>query len=296
MCQFFSFSNRICRTAILLVAALVLSSSSAFAMAHYRVWYFDDVYESFNEGDVSDGTTKLTPTSWACGLKFDNPSYYRWVNGYGSTMSSGNLSKDVYVWMPLPGCPENEPLIEYHDGSHTFAHPPGASYMEISTHDGVYWIDEDGGWPSCHPCNAFDDFQYVFNPIDWDIFENSVATLKTLLLNTRGQTRLAAPIAQARSSVSHLTVTFTATIQARRRTPLADREATVRSLEDAAARLLVSAEQRLSVCGDAAKTNQFPEAYAACDGATLDVQAARSAAIAAQHFMGIGTRLSAGGH
>jgi hypothetical protein len=264
-------------------------------MAHYRVWYFDDVYESFNEGDVSDGTTKLTPTSWACGLKFDNPSYYRWVDGYGSTMSSGNFSKDVHVWMPLPGCPENEPLIEYHDGSHTFNHPPGASYMEISTHDGVYWIDEEGGWPSCHACNAFDDFQYFFNPVDWGLVENSVSTLKSLLLNTRGQTRLATPIAQARSSVSQLTVTYTFTVQSRRRTPLADREATVRSLEDAAARLLASAAERMAACGSAAKTNQFPEAYAACDRAILDVQAARSLATTAQHFMGIGSRLSAGG-
>jgi hypothetical protein len=265
-------------------------------MAHYRVWYFDDVYESFNEGDVSDGTTKLTPTSWACGLRFDNPSYYRWVDGYGSTMSSGNLSKDVHVWMPLPGCPQNEPLIEYHDGSHTFAHPPGASYMEISTHDGVYWIDEEGGWPSCNPCNAFDDFQYVFNPVDWDIFESSVATLKTLLLNTRVQARLATPIAQARADVSHLTMTFTATVQARRRTPLADREATVRSLEDAAARLLASAQKRLSVCSDAAKAYQFADAYAACDRASLDLQSARSLSTTAQYFMGLSNRLGAGGH
>ena len=42
------------------IAALALgitagSSSRAFANIHYRVWYFDAVYETYQTGDITDG-------------------------------------------------------------------------------------------------------------------------------------------------------------------------------------------------------------------------------------------------
>ena len=72
-------------------------------MADYRVWYFDDNFNTYNEGDVTDGLTKLIPPAWACGILFYDPSYYRWVNSNGNNIGDGNFNKDVRVWLGQAG-------------------------------------------------------------------------------------------------------------------------------------------------------------------------------------------------
>ena len=77
---------------LLAVAAVAVFSTAAQASADYRVWYFDDNFNTFNAGDVSDGFTKLVPPAWACGIVFDDPSYYRWVDSYGVNVGDGNFN------------------------------------------------------------------------------------------------------------------------------------------------------------------------------------------------------------
>ena len=133
-----------------LCVALLFTATTPFvakcAFADYRVWYFDDVYETFQLGDVTDGTTLLgPPPPWACGVRFIDPQYYRWVDGYFNTMSSADFYKDVTVWMPLGGGCPGGPTIEYTDGSQSFPHPAGASHMEITSPNPLHV--GGCGWP-----------------------------------------------------------------------------------------------------------------------------------------------------
>ena len=92
---------------LLTVMAVAGVSATAQASAHHRVWYFDDNFNTYNAGDVTDGWTKLVPPAWACGILFYDPSYYRWVNSDGVTIDDGNFNKNVRVWMGKPGCSES---------------------------------------------------------------------------------------------------------------------------------------------------------------------------------------------
>ncbi len=124
----------------------------------------------------------LTPPSWACGRKFTNPSSYRHLNTYHGTLDSDDFWKDVYVWIPKPGCPyTSEAVVEHTDGNQTFPPPVGAIAIEISTNYSSQWVNEDGGWPFFH--NHSRSSGFTLEIPKWDRIIGEIAILKLAIVN-----------------------------------------------------------------------------------------------------------------
>ena len=240
-------------------------STAAHASADYRVWYFDDNFNTYNAGDVTDGWTKLVPPDWACGILFYDPSYYRWVNSDGNNIDDGNFNKDVRVWMGKPGCSESLG-IEYSDNSQSFPHESGGSYMEISTNYGFSWINDEGGWPSCGACVGPDELTYFPDRIDWaHIVASEFKTVRPSLLDSRLRSHSVKAIGQLGQHVAALLPALRAQVISRRTARfLADLEKPVRALEDAALSNLDYAARSVSSCLSQAQLGRFADAYAAC--------------------------------
>lgn len=270
----------ICGVFALLLAVLPVSAS---ASAHYRVWYFDTNFGIFQEGDISDGSTKLNPPGYACGMRFNDPAYYRWINSTGSNIADGNFNKDVVVWFPKPGCPQtSDVLIEYTDGSVTFPHQLGGSYMEITTNYGVRWVDEDGEVPSCN-CTGPSNFKY-FMPYDTGTRLDGIFTLKTALLLPDLQPYTVGNIVALEDDLETLATELQKQVKERRRSDLGDLEASVRSLEDNARRRLAEAAEDLEACRAEASQTSFVEAYVNCDLGAENISAAASLLDTAQYL------------
>jgi len=253
------------RLCLLTVLAVSGFSSAAHASAEYRVWYFDDNFNTYNEGDVTDGWTKLVPPDWACGILFYDPSYYRWVNSDGVNIEDGNFNKDVRVWLGKAGCSESLE-IEYSDNSGSFPHEIGGSYMEINTNYGYSWINDEGGWPTCGDCVGPDELTYFPDHIDWaHVIASEFKTVKPSLLDLRLRSRSVRAIDQLGKDVAALLPALRAQIVRRRAAYLlADLEPSVRALEDAALANLDDASRFVSSCLAQAKLGRFADAYAAC--------------------------------
>jgi hypothetical protein len=253
---------RVCLLTVLAVAGV---STAAHASAHYRVWYFDDNFNTYNEGDVTDGWTKLVPPAWACGILFYDPSYYRWVNSDGNNIGDGNFNKDVRVWTGKPGCSESLG-IEYSDNSQSFPHQVGGSYMEITTNYGFSWIDDEGGWPSCGACVGPDELTYFPDRVDWaHIVASEFLTVKPSLLDSRLRSRSVKAIGQLGQHVAELFPALQAQVMKRRATYLlGDLETPVRALENAALSNLYYSLRMVSTCMSQAQLGRFSDAYAAC--------------------------------
>ncbi len=135
---------------------LALSTYSTTSLADYYVWYDN---ENRQEQQLYSGNTLLEAPDWACARKFTMPSYYRHLDTYHNTLNSADFWKDIYVWIPKPGCPyTSEAFIEYTDSSQSFTPPIGAIGIEISTNYSSRWVDENGGWPHCNDCQGSLDF------------------------------------------------------------------------------------------------------------------------------------------
>ena len=253
------------RLCLLTVIAVLGVSTAARASADYRVWYFDDNFNTYNEGDVTDGWTKLVPPAWACGILFYDPSYFRWVNSDGNNIGDGNFNKDVRVWTGKPGCSESLG-IEYSDNSQSFPHQLGGSYMEISTNYGFSWINDAGGWPSCGACVGPDELTYFPDRVDWaHIVASEFMTVKPSLLDSRLRSRSVKAIGQLGQHVSALLPALYAQILSRRSAHvLGDLETQVRALEDASLYNVYYAMRWVSSCQSQAQLGRFADAYVSC--------------------------------
>ncbi len=157
---------------------LVLGTYSTTSLADYYVWYDN---ENRQEQQLYSGNTLLEAPDWACARKFTTPSYYRHLDTYHNTMDSADFWKDIYVWIPKPGCPyTSEAFIEYIDGSQSFTPPIGAIGIEISTENSSRWVDENGGWPYCHDCQGSLDF--ADSSHGWGQIFSELAILKSAIL------------------------------------------------------------------------------------------------------------------
>ncbi|HSX61564.1 MAG TPA: hypothetical protein VLF18_15290 [Tahibacter sp.] len=248
------------------------------AHADYRVWYFDD--DGFHqEGDISAGSgPALVRPGWACGRRFSSPDYYRWVDGYGNTMSSANFNEDVHVWVPGNGCPHNSLTIEYRDHSQTFAPPLGASYMEISTHAGGGWINAQGKIPAC---NCLPNFPIKLHA-NWNLVPSISASLRADLADPRRQSLILPALRDLQTQVGDLNASLADRVALRRRTPLSDREASVQATENAALGALASASRDAAQCVAAAANRQYTTAYVACGRAESGIAVASRLADAIQ--------------
>jgi len=268
---------------LLAVAAVTVLSTAAHASAHYRVWYFDDNYNIFNAGDVTDGLTKLVPPAWACGIVFDDPSNYRWVDDYGINIDDGNFNKDVRVWIGKPGCSESL-AIECADGSQSFPNVLGGGYMEITTNYGLHWIDNNGSYPSCVGCVGADDLVYFPDDVDWaQIVVSTFKTVDASLLDSRLRPRALDAVRRLTKQVAALLPALQEQVASRRRDHLlGDLEGSVRPLEDAAIGRIYTAGRLLSACSSPVQLGKMTAAFVLCEVAGDQVDAADSLIRSAQ--------------
>ena len=256
------------RRAAIVLAAMILgvlagSARSASAMAHYKIWYFDDNNDFYQEGDVSVGGAKMNPPAWACTLRFYGPAYYRWVDGTEQTISSEDLYQDVRVKLPRPGCPENDVVFTLLDGT-VIPYQIGASYLEISTHGAINWLDASGSNHACgFACVAPVGFKYLKFNFSGNAILDGIAGAQGTMFQFRSQSRVPDVVAGLRRQLSQLGVEIQDQIAIRRRTALGDREAPVRALEDAALQNLAAAGRKLLDSESRAREWHFEDASAA---------------------------------
>ena len=272
-------------TGLLVLVVTATSSVSAFANVHYRVWFFDDMYEIYEEGDITQGTAPLlTPPWWACGLRLYDPQQYRWVDSYGGTIDVAvNATKNITVWVSKPGCPQGFTIVH---GNQTLSYEPGpedpgASYLEIAIPDfskyGIRWVDENGEWPICGDCAVADAVTSL--PRDSDSIGGNLSAFATVagsLLNPRTQPGVLPAIAGLTAELERHQLAYASDVAARRRYPLGEYEGWIRALEDAALRGLADARRQLDSCIALAAQGRFGDAFIACTAGGESLEATKS--------------------
>lgn len=258
----------------LMFSLLLLSSTPAFA--DYRAWYAPwDYGGDFQPGDISEDTTKMVPPSNACGFRITLPSYYRWTNDEDGTLSDGNLSKDVIIWIDNPGAGCSRSFsTRYYDDSHTFSPPGGIGVsIEISTNYSAYWVNDNGYYLfTCGGCVGPDD-EVAGPPQDiWaHLIIGGFKSLSGAVIDPRRQTHASASVAALVRETADLQPRLQARIAERRKTPLSVLEKSVRSLEDAAVQALAAARASGASCERFTSAGHFAEAFSACVAAERGV-------------------------
>lgn len=266
---------RVVMIAMLILAALASTPARASSMVQYKIWYFDDNFDWFEEGDVSVGNVKLDPPAWACAIRFYDPSYYQFVDTYENMIESADFFQDVRVYLPNPGCPESEVVIKLVDGT-LIPYEIGASYLEISTFGAFNWLDADGSNHACgFACVGADSLTYF--PADHEIvgLRSSIDSVQGTLFVPWLQTVVPTSIAALYDRTRQLENETRKQVSARRRYDLGERESSVRALEDAAIRKLVEAGRKLEESGRLALGWRMPEAFVAAETGSDGVAAAQ---------------------
>ena len=254
------------------LSAVVFSSTPAFAS--YRAWYahWDNV-GSFAPGDLSEDNTKLDPPVGVCGLRVKTPNTYAWVNDDMVPIASGNLSKDVIMWLDRDGC--SRPFsVRYSDDSHTFLPVVGAVSIELYNSDGAYWVNDNGYYYfTCGNCVAVDD-KVVYPPDDvWSLpAASAFKAVSASVVDPRRQPAAVIAIASLAFQLSALKTAVATRIVNRRRAALGGLEASVRSLEDAGTKALAAASDSANRCQTLAKQGAYTKAQLACTTAGQQVE------------------------
>ncbi|HJU39871.1 MAG TPA: hypothetical protein VJ724_09885 [Tahibacter sp.] len=223
-------------------ALLALAASAANATAEYKVWHYvsPDTLLDVQPGDITAGNVKLTPPAFACGIRFNMPAYWDWSD----TTGNGNFNKDVFVWIPKAGCPyPNDIVVEYTDHSQTFAYKVGNEYRSIFTNYGKNWVNAQGKVP---PCNCIPNFPYKISAAKWESLAPDFDRLKADVRNPAQPARAQILARTMLATLSSLATEAAGRVELRRRTPLSDREAAVRALEDGALRKLATAQAHMN--------------------------------------------------
>lgn len=249
-----SLTRTIFTWGLLMVAGLAVPAHAA--AAEYRIWYYDDDFNTYNAGDVSVSWVKLVPPSWACSLKIYWPDHYEWVGDYANTIASGDLNQHVVVSLPRPNCPvdgaatdENGGIV-VREGNTEIPFAVGTHYLNISGNDDMAfnWLDENG---SNHACG----FGCATAPVGFKYLKATYSPLHDLGRTfDRQETMLLLPAVQTvreaaarmKTTLAGLDAEVRAQIAVRRRSKLGDRETAVRALEDAALASLGDAGRRLT--------------------------------------------------
>lgn len=256
----------------LLSCALAMLIPQAYA--DYKVWYYDD-NAWFEYGDLSAGNVKMVPPSWACGRRFFDPSYYRWVGEYSNTIAADDFWENVHVWLPLDDdCPHEQILIEDQDGGESYPAPLGTHYMEISTNYGGYWIDKDGGWPACN-CSIPTTLKLLASNIDWSVFAEIMNDVQVALSPTQPERSAQALLDDAQRRLEPLARELSKVIAERRRQSFGELESTVGALEDHALAEMQGATVGLETCQRYASASRKANALVACSGAGESARAAQ---------------------
>jgi hypothetical protein len=234
---------------------LSLAATGANAMAEYKVWHYvsPDTLLDVAPGDITLGNSKLTPPAFACGMRINLPAYWDWSD----TSGNGNFSKDVFVWIPKAGCPyPNDIVVEYTDHSQTFSYKVGNEYRSIFTNYGKNWVNAQGKVPSC---GCVPNFPYKISGAKWASLDPDFDRLKADLRNPAQPTRALVETRTLLATLSSLATEAAGRVELRRRTNLPDREAAVRSLEDAALRKLAVAQAHMNTAMDRLSAGLFDD-------------------------------------
>lgn len=259
----------------LAAVALLATAGAHSAMVEHQVWYDDDIFFTYDYGDVSSGfSTPLVPPDWACGRRYFDPSWYRWRDQYTGTISSGDFWTDIHVWLPLGGgCPHNQIVVERKDGSQTYAAPSGTHLLSIYSHYGSYWINSQGGWPACTNCGLGSGYlQVATRDRVWaQLVDTLVQSL--VLPVTDGQRQLA----HGQRELAQLHKQLDGLMQQRRQKPFGKLEGTVRQLEDHALASTATAVRQADECARWMAGGATDSAHRACHEAGRSVEQARNA-------------------
>ena len=263
------------RLAIAALAVGLTVSSASTASAEYRVWFFDNLYETYEMGDITDGSSPLyVAPDWACKMRVNDPSYYRWVNEYGETLDSDDDLADIIIRVPNLGCAAFGVL----NGNQPLLPPEGASYLEITTSHGHDWLDADDGWPDCGGCAVADeitDFPHHTHYLNFTL--SAHRTVLEAVVNERTQSGAADAIVALAGTVAQLRLSVSQDVAARRRlVVLSGREGSIRPLEDAALRTLDNSRRQLDSCAARAREWRFGDAFISCTLGGHDLESAQS--------------------
>lgn len=265
------------------LSVVVLSATPAFAS--YRAWHADWAYlGDFAAGDLSEDYTKLVPPAGVCGLRIKSPNTYAWVDDDMVPIASGNLSKDIIMWLDNPGAGCSRPFsVRYHDDSHTFSPAAGAVSIELFNSDGAYWVTDTGYYFFiCGNCVAADD-KVVYPREDvWSLLAASAfKAVSAAVIDPLRQSGMTSAIASLAFQLNALEPAVAKRIADRRRASLGDLETSVRSLEDAGTKALAAASNSADRCQTLAQKGAYAKAYQSCATAGRQVEQSGSLLAAA---------------
>jgi hypothetical protein len=247
---------------------LVLAScAGTAAAADFRVWYYDaDPNVPHQPGDISYGSgPALVKPEWACGLRINDPSYYRWVREFPfAQLPSADLYQDLHIWLPGKGCPYSAVTIEYRDGSQTFAYPGNRDYMEITGYYGNNWINAQGKIPAC---NCLPNFPYKVSSNAWHVVPNAFADLKRALREPRLHSQATAIAADLQLRIDALVVELGDRVALRQRFNLGDRETSQHGIEMQSMDLMNAVKYSFLGCTQAIHRLGVDGSYPECDAA-----------------------------
>jgi hypothetical protein len=256
--------------------SLTMLSVSAHASAGvYRVWYYDDDFNTYDPGDFSVGWVKVIPPWWACSIKIYWPDHYDSVGDYAVSLDSGDLNQHVTVSLPRPGCPldgaandENGGIVA-REGNTLIPFALGTHYLEImGSEDFAFnWLDENG---SNHACG----YGCATPPSGFKYVKAKYAKLDGLghTFDRQGTMLLLPAVQKVREAAARMKTTLAALdaevrvqIAIRRRSNLGEWEAGVRALEDAALAMLSEAGRRIADLDFYATQQNLASAYVSAD-------------------------------
>ncbi len=255
---------------------MALSAYSSASMADYTVWYDGDIGgPTYQEHQLYNGNTLLIPPAWACGRKFSTPSYYRHLDAYYNTFGSADFWKDIYVWIPKPGCPHaSESVIEYTDGSQTFSPPIGAAAIEITTNYSSQWVDGEGRWPYCANCSAASDF--TVKEREWEMIFEAVMVLKKSIFK-KDITKFNDTVLHTKKLLTSFEENMNDDIKESNVTRSENDKYRLANVEGAALNQLSMARQQLNQCILLAGSSRtLSDAYPSCDLILENLQRSKS--------------------
>jgi hypothetical protein len=258
--------HRLMQSALSLGLTLAACASTANA-ADFRVWYYDaDPIAPHQPGDISyEPGPALVKPDWACGLRINDPSYYRWVREFPfAQLPSADLYQDLHIWLPGKGCPYNAVTIQYRDGSQTFAYPGSRDYMEITGYYGSNWINAQGKIPAC---NCLPNFPYKISSNDWHVVPNAFADLKRALREPRLHSQAIVIADDLQRRIDALAAELTDRVALRQRFDLGDREAAQRGMEMQMLDITNGVKPSIVGCTQAIHRLGVDGAYPECDAA-----------------------------
>ena len=267
-----------------LLTMAVLGVSAHGTVEAYRVWYYDDLFNTYDTGDFSVGWVKVVPPWWACSVKIYYPDHGSWIGDNEVILDSVDMDPHVKVSLPRPGCPidgaatpENSGIV-VRQNNVEIPFVSGTHYLEITGNEdfAFNWLDENG---SNHACG----FGCVTPPAGFKYVKAKYSQLdglgrtfdgqRTMLLLPAVQNVLEAA-ARMKTTLAGLDAEVRGQIAIRRRSNLGEREAGVRALEDSALARLSEAGWRIAELDSYAAQQNLANAYVSADLGSESIAAA----------------------